>query len=343
MKRLLWLQAFSVVCVLIFCASHASADVKPSPEIDASVARGLAYLSKLQKPDGSITDGPHPVAMTGLSLLAYLSAGHTQDAGKQGLAVRSAVDFLLKVVPKDGYAGAVDGSRMYGHGIVTLALAEAYGVETDLKRRELMRETLARMIDVILKAQSVQKDDASQGGWRYEPGSNDSDLSLSGWCALALRASQNVGMNVAKDPIDRAVGYVARCYKPDEAAFSYQPGQAASIAMTSVAILNLYLLDAANRDEVKRATEWLAKQQVNAETRFFHYTIYYSTQAAFQAGGEIEEQIWKSTKKNLLSRQQEDGGFSQSPDAQEPGRAFATAISVMTLAIPFETLPIYQK
>lgn len=322
-------------------ASEVQGELRAGPEVDASVERALAYLARQQRDDGSISDGPNPVALTGLSVLAYLSAGHTPDAGRHELVVRQAIDYLLAKVPKDGYVGNVDGSRMYGQGIVALALAESLGAESDPDRRARIRVTLARMIDVILKAQKTQKDAQSAGGWRYEPSSADSDLSLSGWSALALRAAQNVGMNVAREPIDRAVAYVARCYR--ENAFSYQPGQAPNVAMTSVAVLNLYLLDAADRDEVKQAAGWLGKQTIVPDTKYLYYTLYYSTQAAAQVGGTLAEQYWNNNRKLLLSRQQEDGGFPQSPTAEEPGRCYATAMSVLTLAVPFETLPIYQK
>jgi hypothetical protein len=329
------------VLVALSAAPMGRAEVRAGPEVEASVEKALEFLSRLQRDDGAIADGPNSVAMTGLSLLAFLSSGHTPDAGRHELVVRGAIDYLLTKIPKDGYVGGVDGSRMYGQGIVALALAESLGVESDVDRREKIRSTLARMIEVILKAQKVQKEEAARGGWRYEPGSADSDLSLSGWCALALRAAQNVGMNVSKQPIDQAINYVARCYRGG--AFAYQPGNEPNIAMTSVAVLNLYLLDAADRDEVKRAAEWLAKQSVTGDTRYFYYSLYYSTQATTQAGGALQEQYWKNNRKLLLSRQQDDGGFPQSPTSEEPGRVYATAMSVLTLAVPFQTLPIYQK
>ncbi len=336
--------AISVCCVLSLAgASFVRAAERAGPEVDVAVEKGLAYLAKQQKPSGAITDGPNGVATTGLAVLAYLAAGHVPDSGKHGLVVRGAVDFLVKAVPANGYVGSVDGSRMYGQGIVALALAEAMGVEPDPQKRQAMQNALQRMLDVILTAQKVRKDDNQRGGWRYEPGSGDSDLSLSGWSALALRASQNVGMNVSKEPIDRAVQYVARCFSMDEGAFAYQPGNPSSIAMTSVALLNLHLLDAADREEARRAASWLARQPINNDTRFLYYSLYYSTQAATQVGGELQDQVWKNNKKLLLDKQQEDGGFAQSPTAEEPGRVYATSMSVMTLAVPYETLPIYQK
>ena len=46
------------------------------------------------------------------------------------MTVRTAADYLANLNPENGYFGR-DESRMYGHCIVTLALAEAYGTEVD--------------------------------------------------------------------------------------------------------------------------------------------------------------------------------------------------------------------
>ena len=111
--------------------------------LEPAIARGLAYLAKQQQADGSFQNrtggnsfaGPK-VALTGLSLMAYLSAGRMPDAGKHSLVVRGAIDYLVKACPEDGYFGKVDGSRMYGHAIATLALAEVAGMEFDEKQRK---------------------------------------------------------------------------------------------------------------------------------------------------------------------------------------------------------------
>src|SRR5207237_2742973 len=142
--------------------------------------------------DGSFDGGAPKVAMTGLALMSYLAAGHAPDDGHFGPTVRHAVDYLVRAAPEDGYFGKLDGSRMYGHGIVTLALAEAYGVEPDPANRARIHAIVGRAVAIILKAQDVPKDAAHAGGWRYDPGSIDSDLWLSGWTILALRAGGNI-------------------------------------------------------------------------------------------------------------------------------------------------------
>src|SRR5215212_5228424 len=70
------------------------------------------------------------------------------DTGKHGRVVRNAIDFLVKACPEDGYFGKVDGSRMYGHAITTLALAEVCGMEADPAQRQRVRAALNAGIEV---------------------------------------------------------------------------------------------------------------------------------------------------------------------------------------------------
>jgi hypothetical protein len=300
-------------------------------------------LATQQKPDGSIEANGPRVALTGLSLMAFLSAGHTADQGKFGPNVAAAIEYLIKQAPADGYFGKVDDSKMYGHGIVTLALTEAYGVDRDKARREKMRAILDRAVKVILDAQKVPKDANNAGGWRYTPNALDSDLSLSGWCALALRSASGVGIAVPKDRVELAMKYVAKCYSKPHRGFSYQPGQEVTLAMTGVGVLNLYLLGGADRPEAAAGAKYLSEKFVNQETRFPYYAYYYTTQAAYQAGENVWPAVWKVTQEHLLDQQQPDGGWPQSRSGEEPGRVYATTMSVMSLTVPYRLLPIYQR
>jgi hypothetical protein len=328
--------------ISIILRGYAVARAEAPPNPDAAIARGLSFLARQQNNDGSFDGGGPRVATTGLCLLAFLSAGHTPDVGRYGLNVRNAVDFLLNQKLEDGYFGKIDGSRMYGQGIVTLALAEAYGVESEARRKKI-QPVLNAAVQLILTAQAVEKPEPFAGGWRYEPQATDSDLSLSGWNALALRAAQNVGMNVPKEPVDRAVAFVGKCFVASAGGFAYQPGGEASAGMTGVGVLNLFLLDAADRPEIQPAAKFLTDHPVTAETKYFYYHLYYTTQAAYQIGGATWPAVWKVSQEHLLAAQEQDGGWPQSRAEEEPGRLYATSMAVLTLTVPYRLLPIYQR
>ncbi len=313
-----------------------------SPRLDPAIDKGLAFLAGQQKPDGTIESGQYRLATTGLSLIAFLSAGQTPGQGKYGANVTAAIDCLVKVAPANGYFGSIDTGRMYGHGIITLALAEAYGVERGKDRRDALRKVLDRAVKVILDAQAVKKDAVHAGGWRYEPGSPDSDLSLSGWNALALRAASNLGINVPKDRAEKARAYVLKCYHENQKGFSYQPGNETALAMTGVGVLNLFLLDAADSPQAIAGAKTIGEKFVSGKTEYPYYSVYYTTQAAYQAGDTIWPAVWKVTQQ-LIDQQQPDGGWPQSRSNEEPGRVYATSMAVMSLTVPYRLLPVYQR
>ena len=324
-------------------AATAQTQTQPTtaPTVDAAVQRGLEFLAKRQKADGSFETSENKVAVTGLAVMAFLACGHTPDAGKYGLVVRGGIDFLVAQPDAEGYFGKAHAKGMYDQGIVTLALAEAMGVEVDEGRRRKTHAALVKAVKVILAAQAVVKPEPHAGGWRYDPKSPDSDLSLSGWNALALRAARDVGVDVPREAVQKAVGYVLRCYNGTEKGFSYQPGGAAQVGPTGIGVLSLYLLDGSDRPEVAEGAKWLLAHPVNDATPFRYYAMYYTTQAAHQAGGATSAAVSKSVFGQLLATQGKDGAWPKS--AQEPEGPYATAMAVLTLAVQYGLLPAYQR
>jgi hypothetical protein len=344
----------------------AAPDETLAPDYDARIAKALAYLARQQQPDGSFQNveqegnggdkkprfGGPKVALTSLSLTAYLAAGRMPDAGKHALNARNAIDYLLKAAASagdDGYVGKLDGSRMPGHAMATLALAEAYGAESDPSRRARTRAALARAVRVLLKAQDARKDDAHRGGWGADPTAADSDLLVTGWCVIALRASLNVGIDVPRDSADRAADYVLRCWRPDKSAFAQRATDGkddASTAATAVGGLALQLLDRARRPEVTAAAKYLADHPVGRDTEYACLARFAGTWAAHQQGGPAWPAAWDRTQAKLLGYQNEsnDGSIPAArKNSKETGLTYTTAMSVLTLTIPMRLLPSYQR
>ena len=110
-------------------------------ETEAAVARGLAYLASIQNREGywGDVDEQDPkygfvlVGKTGLCLLAFLGAGHTQDSGSEhSRLVQRTLDFLLAVQDED--SGHFARCSSYGHAIATYSLAECYALTKDDER-----------------------------------------------------------------------------------------------------------------------------------------------------------------------------------------------------------------
>jgi hypothetical protein len=299
-------------------------------------------LERSQHADGHFQSDPK-LALTGLVLTSYLSCGHAPDRGRYGSTVRRATDYLLRAAPQDGYFGKADGSRMYGHAIVLAALCEAYGLEEDPARRASMRAVLVKAVKVIIDAQQVRKDAAHAGGWRYEPSSTDSDLSVSASCAIALRAARDIGLDVPVLAIDAAAAYLKRCAHPTTGGLAYQPSRDPAVGVTGAGILALTLLGHGDSAEVAAGTKFLREHPISKDARFPYYTMYYASQAADQVEGQTWDIVWRGVQDRLLQTQLPSGAWPQSGSLEEPGEIYATAMSVLTLSVPNRVLPLYQR
>ena len=164
-------------------------------EVDKAIKSGIEFLLSNQKDNGAIYDRGNPTAITALSLMSLAAVGHLPiHPNENGEAMAKALEFVLLEKNQDevGYFGK-DGGRMYGHGIVTLTLAEMLGMGMDEETDKSIREKCQKAIDLILRSQKVQKNQAQQGGWRYSPDSRDADLSVTIWQLMALRSAKNSG------------------------------------------------------------------------------------------------------------------------------------------------------
>ena len=358
--------ARSIAAVVALAATpllHAQPAKGKPDRVEQAINRGITFLVRCQELDGAYYDREkgerdrHETALTGLAVLAFAAAGHQPaDKTPQGESLRRALDFLLRAdrQDSDGYFGRVDNSRMYGHGIVTLALTELLGMGGDKNQDRQLRERCRKAVDLILRSQLVRKRDSNhEGGWRYTPDSADSDLSVSVWQLLALRSANNAGLTVSKDAIQRAVGYLKRSYMASgEGAtagrafggFSYQPGQRPDYSMTSAGMLAMIVCGHYEVPEVIGAGNWLRVQKVDPENRWFFYGTYYYAQAMFQRGGDYALEGRRAVEDALLPRQLDDGSW-HGHQGQEygVGKIYGTSLAILSLGVKYHFLPIYQR
>ncbi|MEM9702063.1 MAG: hypothetical protein AAF907_06435 [Planctomycetota bacterium] len=363
--------AIAFLAAALCCPSFAPAQDEPTipafqppalgeddPEVDAAMERAVAYLLSKQRKDGSIYDRGTPTAMTALSIMALASVGTTPaDPTPEGEAMRRALDYVLHEdrVVNDGYFGARDGSRMYGHGIVTLMLSEMLGMGADARQDELIRSRCEKAIQVILKAQSQPKDPRNRGGWRYERGSRDSDLSVSVWQVMALRSAKNDGLDVPPEAIGEAVAYLRRSFdSPVDrngapidrvSGFTYEPERGRpTYAMTAAGLLAMQVCGQYDDPRVAGAAEWLAARPPKWRDKWCSYGTYYYAQGMYQRGGEQAKNAAETVRELLLDRQETDGSWSaQNGSESGHGRVYATSLSMLSLSVKYHYLPIYQR
>jgi hypothetical protein len=328
---------------------------------DVAIRRAVDYLISQQDKDGAIQtryQWANRTAMTGLSIMAMAAVGHQPaDDTPQGRCMKKALSFVLRPDHQDvdGYFGNADGSRMYGHGIITLMLAELLGMGADGTQDKLITERCKAAITLILRSQNISKNLTDDGGWRYTPDSYDSDLSASVWQVSALRAAKNAGIEVPKASIDRAVEYIKRCYysprdasgKPTDlksgCAYGVS-GRAPVYSTVAAGLLSMQMCGNYEGLEVTASTEWLMEVKPDPDSLWFYYGTYYYAQGMYQRGGKFAEGAKKKVEEALLPNQNPDGSWAARHHREaDAGNVYCTSLGILALAVKYHFLPIYQR
>lgn len=340
------------------------------PRVKQSVTKAVAWLMDRQHPAGMIIDDksktsgkpgdvpPHSAAMTSLALMGLASVGHLpSDPTPEGRAAARALTFVTKNIEPDenGYLGRTDRSRMYGHGIMTLMMTEMIGQSPDEETDRRLHELIDQAIKLIIRAQDVPKSDANKGGWRYEPTSSDSDISVSAWQLLSLRAAKNAGFDVPVESINKAIAYIKRSYRVDRdangnptekmAAFSYEPyGGRQTFSTTSAGLLSLQVCGQYDAPEVLGSSDWLLRFPPAINEPWFFYGTYYYAQGMYQRGGDHAATARKITEDLLIEAQSADGSwYPRNGNEKSAGAVYATSLALLSLSVYHHFLPIYQK
>ncbi len=333
-------------------------------ESEKAVARGLAWLAKQQKADGSweydVGKKEAKVAATGMALLAFLGAGetHTDEKGKYKDTVKKGLDWLVKNRPPaepKATDSASDG--MYEQGIAALALCEAYGMTKDKDLRPVAQAAI----------NYIQKVQGPNGSWGYSPGS-DGDTSIVGWQIQALQAAKLSKDLVVDDRVIKKarkfLDLVSGGSRKSMYGYADNAGAAPGTALTASGLLSRYTIDGwgPNHPGMIDGVGGLAKNPPPGKGAVKNlYYFYYATQVMHFYEGED----WKNwnegpkgpdgTRKGgmrdwLVGEQvKKDGEKPGSWDAEggtfgsSCGRLGTTAVSLLTLEVYYRHLPLYKR
>ncbi|MCU0795109.1 MAG: terpene cyclase/mutase family protein [Akkermansiaceae bacterium] len=295
--------------------------------VESMYRRGLDFLAKSQNDEGSWTDGVgSEPGVVGLCVIAFLAHGEDPNHGPYAKNISKGIDFLLaNQRESNGYIG----NSMYNHGFATLALAEAYGVVDNPK----IAPALRKAVDLILTAQKRNP----AGGWRYTPDSRDADTTVSGCQLVALFGAKNAGLGVPDEAIRKGLAYMARCRSSD-GSYGYTSAGNGKPTLTAIGVTCLAL---AKEKEGKGFASSLKFLKDNIDFRDQHYPYYfeyYMSQALFHAD-EAAWNEWNTKNQRYLSTLQRPNGSWPG----DKGDAFNTAGALLSLALNFRYLPIYEK
>jgi hypothetical protein len=359
-----------------------------SDESEEAVVAGLAWLARHQGADGhwgpdclhnapegrcnpgepcgahGMGGSDHWVAQTALAVLALQAAGHYDfNQNEHSARVRAGLDWLVAHQRADGaildtaFGTSINASHvandvnMYEHGMAAFALADACEMATSLDQEpnDRYRQAAQRAIQFIEYAQHAD------GGWRYTPERGlASDVSVSGWQVLAIKAAKRAGIvEMGHDCIERCTKFFKLCELGSNRT-AYQPGNALSDATTGVGMLmHEFILDDQKGPFVQGGAKYLAdeaernwkstvvkkKKKLEAGNRDF-YTLYNCTLAMFQAGGDNWKRWNDVVRDQLVAMQETDASLctygsweARGRWSPQGGRIYSTALAVLTLEV----------
>jgi len=308
-------------------------------DVERMYSKGLKWLASSQQANGSFNGGGRDhygsqPGVVGLAVVAMLAHGDDPNFGPYSKNITNGVKFILtQQNSRTGYIG----SSMYNHGFATLALAEAYGAVLDPQNK--IGKGLTNAVQCILRSQSVRKSAQHQGGWRYSPESSDSDTTVSGANFVALLAAANAGIKVPQKSVDEALGYIKNCQASD-GGIGYTSAGGSNGPRSAIGSLMFALAKKKKASTYKRIMQYLYRQPTDGGySHYYHYYLYYASQAFFHGPDRDQWERWNAQNiATLKQSQQEDGSWNSNF-----GSTFATSSSLLSIALNYRFLPIYER
>jgi hypothetical protein len=285
--------------------------------------------------------------VTALALLAFLGAGYTHEEGQYADQVDRTIRWLIRQQREDGFLGgkATHFEQMYCHAMATYALAEAYGMQSDLSSDARLREPLVRAVAYIVDNQNPD------GGWRYVKGQS-SDMSIFGWQLMALKSAEIAGLTIPESTKVNMVRFLKdRSLGQNKGLAGYRlvGGQPLppTDSMTAEALFCKQMLGISRTNQASlEAVEFIMRHVPRSSTHNLYFW-YYGTLAMYQYGGTPWREWNESLRETLIAEQRTRGHLAGSWDPKAPwgpygGRVFSTALSTLCLEVYYRFLPLYQ-
>jgi hypothetical protein len=327
------------------------ATVQYGESVPASVKviheRALKFLVSDQSENGSWPGGDgYGSGVVGICVMAMMASGEDPDYGPYAEPIRRSLRYIISnQSPVTGVASGPGHGPMYHHGFATLALSEAYGVvNEDLlwKGSEVPadeRRSIAQALELAVRCTLTAQQKNPYKAWRYSPESQDADTTVSGTVLMGLLGARNAGVEIPNEAIEGALNYF-RASTMRSGSVSYQLSQGSGESLTRSAIATLvYAIGKRKQTQEYLAVAGYIKSNLDQDVvRHPEYHRYYMAQALFQSDFEA----WKVWNRRIIDQLQEsqadDGSF-----ASDHGPAFGTGMAVLTLALNYRLLPVYER
>jgi hypothetical protein len=317
---------------------------------ESAVDWALRWLAAHQEYDGhwdcqKYNGEKHDVAVTSLSLLAFLGAGNSEKKGKYKDNVTRASDWLVKQMDNKGNIGPF----RYETPIAAMALVESYSMGGN-KYKQAAQKAISNLVSAQCET----------GGWDYSPNSKRSDTSVSGWAIMALKSAKVSYIEVPDDCMKKAADYFQKATTAQGESTSYASEGGlvntggGSERMTAVALTCLQFLGVKREDvQVQGSANKTISRLPNVATPDLYLT-YYQSLGLFQLG--VRGDLWKKfnppMKESLLATQVKVGTFQENKGSWNPepdihgkswGRVGETALAALILEIYYRYKEIEGK
>ncbi len=317
-----------------------------------AVEAALIWLARHQNPDGSWNfvhakmagctcqdsgSVDSPLGATGFALLPFLGAGYTHmDGKKYEKTIHAGLKYLIghmKVTEKGG--SLVDGGRMYGHGIASIALSEAYGMTFDSELRKPAQLALKYICEV----------QSPTGGWGY--GGPGRDTSVSGWQVMALKSGDLAGFKIPKKATIGIDNFLESVQMESGAYYGYT-SPAKRPSTTSIGLLSRMLGGWRNDNPALfQGVKYIAEQGPSKSNMYYNY---YATQVMFQytSGEGPNWKKWNDEMRDFLVNSQERvghqaGSWKVGGYNKHGGRVYSTCMAAMVLEVYYRHMPVYKE
>lgn len=325
-----------------FSAMRSSGPIQARTAVDSA----LTWLALHQEPDGMYIcskygGGPEgDLASTALAALAFMGAGNTIRKGEYRRNVVKCIEAIMRKQADNGRIGP--GLSLYSHSISTIALCEAVGRARDERIGAAAQKAVT----------FCEKSTAADGGWRYQPKSDVSDMSVTSWFIQALKTAKLAQMKFDESVFAQALtfvdvatdqgagkdsaGFVVYC--PKEAQQNAQGNAWPALTCASMVIRQFHGMGVKNHILIKGA-EGTKQNPPNWNQKNFYYW-YYATYAMHNMGGEYR--IWwnQRIRDVLLPNQarKDDNAGSWDPQGDtwaqnRGGRVYTTALGALCLEV----------
>lgn len=308
---------------------------------------GVRYLLKTQQPSGAWNDGQSGPGVTGMAMMVLLASGEDPNHGPYRDAIRKALkNMIASQNAQTGFLGGAGGGHdsMYQHGFGMLALAEAYGAVDD--RTLGADRSIGAALELAVRAAVTSAKSNPYGAWRYSPVAKDADTSVSGAVMMGLLAARNAGIEVPDETIARAIQYFVSMTGPNgQVGYSGTRG-GGSDAVTSIAVLVEAIARRKDLPEYEKSLVYLKERSLSGAAMgdgYPAYTRYYRAQALFQGDVETWEQWNAGLVRELKALQAKDGSFSGFAARGGSGGTVDTALALLSLAVNYKFLPVYER